>query len=393
MRVLMISLDKTLLGQDYSGDAIERHKEYARRIGWLDVIIFSKKGTEKRSTPVLMEAAPLIIHPTNSKSKLFYIIDAYRIGSNLNTNNSTRQKQHQKLSPNLIVTQDPFLTGLTGWLLKRKFKIPLLVHFHGDFWENKYWIKEKWYNFILLLLSKFIVKRADGIRVVSSGIKRKLIKAGISKNKIRVIPTPVDLQKFEKCNPKKVNQIREKYGNKKIVLFVGRLSKEKNLPMLLKAAFDVIRKDRDVIFLIIGKGKEKEKLLHLTSNLKLQTYVKFLGCVKHEELVNYYHACEFIVLPSFSESFGKVLLEAGASGKPAVATSTTGAKEIIIDRQTGFLVPINDEKSLAKCIVKLLQEENLVHQMGQAAKEHILSKFNPEKTIQKMTRFWKGISH
>jgi len=280
---------------------------------------------------------------------------------------------------------------LVGWLLKRKFKIPLLVHFHGDFWENEYWIKEKWYNFILLLLSKFIVKRADGIRVVSSGIKRKLIKAGTSKNKIRVIPTPVDLQKFEKCNPKKVNQIRKKYGNKKIVLFVGRLSKEKNLPMLIKAAFDVIRKNKDVIFLIIGKGKEKEKLLHQTSHLKLQKYVKFLGCLKHEELVNYYHACEFIVLPSFSESFGKVLLEAGASGKPAVATSTTGAKEIIIDGKTGFLVPINDKKSLAECIVKLLQDENLVYQMGQLAKKHILSKFNPEKTIQKMIRFWLDV--
>ena len=378
MRVLMIGLDKTWFGVNYSGDVSERHKKYTHYVDSIDIVVFTKKGFFKRKIN-----EKLNVYPTNSKNRLFYVWDGYKtIIQNL-------KRKAQDFD--LIITQDPFLTGLTGWLLKRKFKIPLLVHFHGDFWENKYWIKEKWYNFILLLLSKFIVKRADGIRVASSGIKRKLIKAGISKNKIRVIPTPVDLQKFEKCNPKKVNQIRKKYGNKKIVLFVGRLSKEKNLSMLLKAAFDVIRKDRDVMFLIIGKGKEKEKLLHLTSNLKLQTYVKFLGCVKHEELVNYYHACEFIVLPSFSESFGKVLLEAGASGKPAVATSTTGAKEIIIDGQTGFLVPINDEKNLGKCIVKLLQEENLVHQMGQAAKEHILSKFNPEKTIQKMIRFWLDI--
>ena len=81
----MISLDKTLLGYDYSGNAIERHKEYARRIGWLDVIIFSKKGTKKGSTSILMKTAPLRIYSTNSKSKFFYIIDAYRIGSNLDT--------------------------------------------------------------------------------------------------------------------------------------------------------------------------------------------------------------------------------------------------------------------------------------------------------------------
>jgi len=375
MRILMISLDRTLLGGDYSGDALERHQEYVRRVGHLDIIVFSKKGFKKKTL------GELEIYPTNSSNKLSYLIDAFHLAKEIILRNKF----------DLIVTQDPFLTGLVGWLLKRKFKIPWLVHFHGDFWQNKYWLRERWFNWLLLILSKFLVKKADGIRVVSSGIKGKLIRAGVSEEKIRVIPTPVDLEKFEKCSPKKVNQIRKKYDNKKIVLFVGRLSKEKNLPMLLKAALEVRHRISEVVFLIIGEGKEKERLLHLTSNLKLQTYIKFLGCVKHEKLINYYHACDFVVLPSFSESFGKVLLEAGAAGKPVVATATTGAKEIIINGQTGFLVPINDEKSLAQCIVQLLEDENLAYQMGQEAKERILAKFNPEKTIQKMVRFWKDV--
>jgi len=382
MRVLMISLDKTLLGADYSGDVLERHQEYAQRAGHLDIIVF-QKGT----FPWNQGNVPLQIHSTNSLSKIFYVWDAYKVAADKGTVLASQgQSPYQ-----LIITQDPFLTGLVGYLLKRKFKIPLLIHFHGDFWQNKYWLKERWFNLILLWLSKFLVKKADGIRVVSSGIKTKLIEIGLAKNKIRVIPTPVNLAKFENYSPEKVEEIRQRYQHKKIILFVGRLSKEKNLPLLFKSAKQLIKEYSDVIFLIIGQGPERKKLELQVTNAKMQDYVKFLGTIKQNELINYYQACYLVVLPSFSESFGKVLLEAGMAEKPAIATMTTGAKEIIIDNQTGFLVPINDEQILAERIIKLLQDESLAQQMGQAAKEHIQARFNPEQIIQKMINFWKDL--
>lgn len=364
----MTGLDKTLLGTDYSGDVLERHREYAHRAGHLDIIVFSKRGFKKR------EISPhLTIYPTNSFSKLNYFFDAFKIA----------KKIYRSKRFNLVVTQD--ITGLAGWLVKKKFKISWLINFHGDFWQNKYWLRERWFNWLLLILSKFLVKKADGIRVVSSGIKKKLVEAGIAKNKIRVIPTPVNLAKFEDYHPERVKEIRQKYGHKKIILFVGRLSKEKNLSLLFKAAKQVMKEYSDVVFLIIGQGPEEK-------SFKLEKYIQFLGSIKQDDLVNYYQACYFVVLPSFSESFGKVLLEAGMAEKPAIATMTTGAKEIIIDSQTGFLVPINDEQILAERILKLLQDENLAQKIGQAAKEHIQATFNPEQIIQKMINFWRDLS-
>jgi len=375
MRVLMISLDKNLLEADSIGDVVERHKEYAQYIDKLDIIIFSKKGFAERKIN-----AKSNVYSTNSLFNIFYAWDAYKVARPL-------------ISPDtLIVCQDPFLTGLAGWFLKRKFKIPLLIHFHGDFWQNPYWLEEKWYNRILLWLSKFLVKQTDGLRVVSFGIKQKLIKAGVPENKIRVIPTPtVNLEKFQKYDLAEVKEIKEQYHSRKIILYVGRLAKEKNLPLLFKAAKKVVLDYPQCIFLIIGQGKEEKKLKLQVLNYGLKDYIKFLGPLKHEDLVNYYQAGYALVLPSFSESFGKVLLEAGLTQKPAVATATTGAKEIIIDGRTGFLVPINNQTALAQAIVKLLQDKNLAQEMGQKAKKHILTNFNPEQIIQKMVSFWKEL--
>jgi glycosyltransferase involved in cell wall biosynthesis len=376
MRVLMISLDRNLLKADSIGDVVERHKEYAQYIDKLDIIIFSKKGFAERKIN-----AKLNVYPTNSLFKIFYAWDAYKVARPL-------------VRPNtLIICQDPFLTGLAGWFLKRKFKIPLLIHFHGDFWQNPYWLQERWYNLVLLLLSKFLVKKADGIRVVSFGIKQKLIKAGLLENKIRVIPTPtINLEKFQNYDLGEVNEIKEQYHSRKIILYVGRLVKEKNLPLLFRAVKKIISDYPQCVFLIIGQGKEEKKLKLQVLNYSLKDYIKFLGPLKHEDLVNYYQACYALVLPSFSESFGKVLLEAGLTQKPTVATATTGAKEIIIDSQTGFLAPINNQTALARAIIKLLQDENLAQEMGQKAKEHILANFNPEQIIQKMIRFWKELT-
>jgi len=375
MRVLMISLDRNLLKTDSLGDAVERHKEYAQYIDKLDIIIFSKKGFAKRKINNKLD-----VYPTNSPFKIFYFWDAYKVA---------RPLVHPDT---LIICQDPFLTGLAGWFLKRKLKIPLLIHFHGDFWQNLYWLKEKWYNPILLWLSKFLVKKADGIRVVSSGIKQKLIKAGVPENKIRVIPTPtINLEKFQKYDLAEVKEIKEQYHSRKIVLYVGRLVKEKNLPLLLKAVKKIVSQYPQCVFLIIGQGPEEKRLKNQVLNYKLPDYVKFLGPLNHKDLINYYQAGYLLILPSFSESFGKVILEAALAQKPTVAAATTGAKEIIIDGRTGFLVPINNQTALAQAIVKLLQDENLAQEMGQKAKEHILAKFNPEQIIQRMVSFWKEL--
>ncbi|OGZ37088.1 MAG: hypothetical protein A3J64_01075 [Candidatus Portnoybacteria bacterium RIFCSPHIGHO2_12_FULL_38_9] len=376
MRVLMISLDKTLLGADYSGDVLERHREYAKRAGHLDIIVFSKKGFSQKNF-----GSNLRIYPTNSLSKIFYVWDAYRAGA-------APAKRGQP--PQLIVAQDPFLTGLVGWFLKKKFKIPLLIHFHGDFWENFYWLKEKRSNRLLLRLSKFLVKRVDGIRAVSSGIRDKLVRGRADKDKIRVIPTPVNIEKFENYDRDKVKNFREEYHqNRKTIIHVGwRDPLAKDYPTLFKAIELVYRGYKNMAFWQAGLEN-----LNLREKIKADEnlILTLTGKIEPEEITNYYHASDVCISSSKHESFGKVLVEAMACGLPVVATATIGSKEIVVDGKNGFLTPIGDSAALAKKVLYLLNNPETARQMGENGQKMVKEKFNREKIVQKILNFWQDL--
>ena len=351
----MISIERALLGAGFSGDALERHKEYGQRAGHLDVIVMTTKRFNKRKVN-----SYLTIYPTNSMTKLNYIFDAFKIA--------------RRLECDLVVCQDPFLNGLAGWLVKKWFKVPLLVHFHGDFWQNRYWLLEKgrwWFNWFFLILSKFVVKGADGIRVTSSGIKDKLVSGGVKKEKIRVIPTPIDLERFEDFDQEEVGKIKGKYPNK-IVVNVGRKDPAKDFKVLFKTMDLVREKYRNIEFLQIGAGFS-------------------LGEMNRESLANYYHAANIYLSSSKHESFGKVLVEAMAAGLPVVATKTTGSKEIIKDGVNGYLVPIGDSQALARKVLYLLNNPEKAKEMGKAGKKIVEKKFNQEKIMGKIIKLWKEL--
>jgi len=371
LKVLMLSLDRTLLGEKSGGDARERHQIYGQYVERLDIIIPTLKGFSSYQI-----SSNVWAHPTNSYSKILYGFDLYQLG----------KKLFQEHNYHLLITQD-FLAWI-GYFLKRKLKIPLLVSCHSDFLDNPYWRKESWFNPFLELLIKFSLKRADGVRVVSRGIKEKVIKLGLSSEKIRVISTPVNLEKFEKFDQKKVREIKNQYLGKKIVLFVGRLVKAKGLDYFLKAISQIVHQESKVVFLFIGEGPERESLEKKIQALNLVQYVKLLGKKEHQELINYYHASDLFVLPSSNESFGKVLLEVAMAKKPAVATATTGAQEIIQDKKTGFLVPIGQPIELAQKILFLLKNDGLRKQMGQQAYLEIKERFSYQKNIQSLIQFW-----
>ena len=374
----MISTDRAMLGESVStGDAINRHRQYGTHVEKLDIIIFSSTGYQTKKL-----ADNVFCYPTNSPSKLLFTSYAKKIARNL----------YNQGGYDLIVCQDPFLTGLVGKYLANKFNSKLLIHFHGDFWDNSYWLKDNFLNYHLLLISKFTVPSADAIRVVSSGIAKKLISSGIDKKKIKVIPTPVDLQRFEAPNNQTVDSIKSEFKGKKIIFWVGRMNREKNIPWFLSILPDLIKKYPNFIFLLAGKGERFDLVQRKVVKLNLSDHVKLLGHVAYNNLPNYYHASDIFVLPSLHESLGKVLLEAAATAKPAVASKTTGATEIIRDKESGFLVPINDKKKFISSLEKLLSDQKLAAKLGSNAYDNVLKDFNYKGGINTIINYWEEVS-
>ncbi len=376
MKVLMISLDKNLLGvKGALGNAAERHRKYGEKIESLDIIVLNKERKEPKKI-----SSKVRVYPTNSWSRFLYIFDSYRIG----------KKIFQKRKYDLVVCQDPFLTGLAGWLLKRKTKTKLIIHFHGDFLDNVFWKKENWLNPVLLLIVDFLIKKADVWRVVSKSLKKKLQKKGVSSENIFVIPTPVDLKEFEKkYSFQKIEELRNKVKAKQIILFVGRLVKAKNLFLLIEVFRDILKEYKETVLFIVGEGKEREKLQKKIEKYNLKKNVFLWGGVDHDLLGNFYATASFLVLPSTNESFGKVILEAAIFKKPAIVSATAGGKELVLDKVTGLVVPVNDKKSLKEGILFLLKNKDKAKLMGESAYWHIKKKFDEEENIEKIIKMWE----
>lgn len=370
MRLFIISSDYSLLKQLQLGDAIERHLEYARHLDSLDILVYSP--ARLHLSPVRL-AENFTSWPSNSCSKIFFFFDALKIFRQI----------YQQRHIDLVVCQDPFIMGLVGCYLKKKYGVKLQVNFHGDFWRNPYWLRERWLNYLFWLISKFTVPRADAVRVMSQGQKEKLIRTGISAEKVFVIATPVNLNKFFNCRP--VERTAKKH---KIILHVGRDDKVKDYPTLLKAFGLVAEKMPEVRLYQVGADKYiRRAMRQLRPAIREKIVLK--GRLPHNQLIGLYALAELVVLSSLSESFGKVLVEANVCAKPVVATATTGAQEIIQDGYNGFLVPIGDAEKLAEQTLKLLANPTLAQQMGQQGRELVKQKF--ADNTQKIVQLWEAL--
>jgi glycosyltransferase involved in cell wall biosynthesis len=193
------------------------------------------------------------------------------------------------------------------------------------------------------------------------------------RDKIEIVPNGVDCEKF---NPNiEGERVKARHGLEglKIILFVGALTKwhrYKGLDTLLKAFKHVSEKERNTRLLIVGDGDFKIEYQKQCVSLGLASEVVFAGNVPNKALPEFYAASDMLVLPSKdrSEGFGLTILEANASGKPAIGSNVGGIPSVIKHGVNGLLVPPCDEKALASAILTLLRDGELAKRMGEAGR-------------------------
>ncbi len=266
--------------------------------------------------------------------------------------------------------------GLIGALFNFVFKIPHVATVHG----SDISILQK--NRLLIILCRFIVRNSDMITVNSNYMKRQLESiAPDCSAKIRVIPMGINPEKFKATE---FIDIKKKFMTEHLVLSVGRLIDWKGTIHLINAMPAVLRQIPDTVLLIIGAGPEKETLINRTHELDLENRIHFLGVVDNEDLPSYYHAADVFVLPSIiksgkTEALGVVLLEAMASGCPVIGSNVGGITDIIVDGETGFLVPEQRPDVLADRIVQMLLDGCLREQFRENGLIRVREKFTWEK--------------
>jgi glycosyltransferase involved in cell wall biosynthesis len=258
----------------------------------------------------------------------------------------------KKTNPDIVHIQS-ISTALPGLFSKIALKKPFIVWAQG----SDIYLPDKFTK----LISKIVLKNASTVIALSKDMKTKM--NDIYKREDTVIlPNGIELAKFQNICPRKQND------KTKSIIFVGTLRPVKGVKYLIEAMNIIHENLPDTKLLIVGDGPDREKLKRLVQELNLQSCTHFAGKVSNEEIPEYMAQADLFALPSLSESFGIVNIEAMASGLPIITTNVGGLPEIVINGKNGFLVEPKNSKALAEKVILLLNDIDLCKKISAANK-------------------------
>ena len=238
-------------------------------------------------------------------------------------------------------------------------KNPKVCTLHGKLFENIYIKHEKIIAKVYGIVEKFTLKRlsnqdASSVVAVDETTERYYIsKYPWLKNKIKVIPIGIDLNKFKPMNKE---NMRRKYGfdtSDKIIIYVGRLEKEKNLDLLIKSFVFVKKNNPHAKLVLVGDGRERVHLKNLVDELELKDVI-FMGAMEYDKIPEVLNCADVFALTSLYEGSPTVIKEAIACGVPVVSTDVGDVGDVIQSDIVGKIVD-SDEKLFARAIIDMFQ--------------------------------------
>lgn len=298
-----------------------------------------------------------------SHSSLIYIISALPFIFLKSLNLVKKEKIN-------ILHCQSFLSGLIGYLLFKLTGVPYIVTVQR-LEQSRSFLKRLVYN------------NAKVCIAASNKIKEYF--ESINCESIAIIPNGIDLKRFENLDRQK-NKIKLGLKNEFVIMTIARLEKVKGIEYLIKAVKSL---SIDYKLLIIGDGSERANLENLSKQLGLKKNIQFLGQTENNKIPEYLSTADCFVLPSISEGFGIVILEAMAARVPVIATKVGGILDIIENNKTGILVESENSKEISEALLKLYSQPETANQLADNAL-HGLNKYNWKSIAEKVYDIYKS---
>lgn len=339
MKVLMLSEDPNII--DAESDAAGRMLEYADVLGELHVVM-TGAGTARRE-------GNLFIYPATLRS-LGVLIKGWKLC--------------RKTAFDVVSAQAADDIGLAGFFLARLFHIPFQLQLHTDILSPWYY-RASWKERVQYRIALFLISRADSIRVVSERIK-KSIGSKIKNQELRITNLPIFtnfIKYHEAARNPDVDRRFEHYEFNMIA--VGRfVEKEKNFLMLIDMMREFIIICPKALLVIIGEGPDKKnyelRIKHygLEKNVLLESW--------RNDLPSFYKSFDLFLLSSNYEGWGRVALEAMASGLPVVMTDVGLAGEVVKNEENGLIVPVQDRSAFLLAVDDLYKNQEKRKKLAEA---------------------------
>ena len=272
---------------------------------------------------------------------------------------------------NYIHSATPGPVGLVALAIARMLKIPISGTYHtaipqyakhltgDDAVEHLVWKYAVWYY-----------DQMEMVYVPSHDTGRELMAKGIDPAKIQLYPRGVDIESYHPGH--RNGNFERKYGLRGTtrLLYVGRVSKEKNLPLLVECFKSLSARNQTLHLVVVGDGPWLEEMKAELAGLPCT----FTGYLKGQELAEAFAGSDLFVFPSTTDTFGNVILEAQASGLPVIVTDQGGPRENMIPDETGLAVAGNNAAALSEAVGDLINRPLRLRQMAKAARAYMESR-------------------
>ena len=299
----------------------------------------------------------------------------------------------KKWDLDVIHSQTEFGVGTFARIIAKQFDIPLVHTYHTMYEDYVHYITKGYFNKsskkVVEYLTKFYCDKTATELIVPTKKTYALFKEKYKyERNIHIIPTGIDVERFYKENvsSKEVEQIKKDLNIRKddfVILFVGRIGKEKSIDVLIEGQHAFIRKYPHCKLMIIGDGPDAPHYMKLVKKLKLENNVKFVGKIPWDEIPKYYQIADIFATASRTETQGLTVIEAMASSLPVVAADDDSFKDIIINDLNGYL--FSNKKQYRKIIEKLLDDKEKVSYLSKQARissETYSSKYFAERVLK-----------
>jgi 1,2-diacylglycerol 3-alpha-glucosyltransferase len=289
----------------------------------------------------------------------------------------------RRLQVDIVHAHHPFLLGPVARRLARRLGVPVVFTYHTRYEKYAHYVplSRRLVERAAVRLSTRFADQCDAILAPSGLIRDELQARGV-RPPIAVVPTGVDLQRFQPGDRAAARRGLGLPENGLLLLYVGRLDREKSVDRVLLAFDRVAGTLPDARLALVGQGTEAARLRALAQSLAATSRIMFLGARPHDGLAAYYRAADAFVFASETETQGLVLAEAAACGIPAVAVSAPGCDEVVRDGETGLLTK-SDTTTLAEAVISLLLDDTRRAGMGRAARAVAERQFDVRLQIER----------
>jgi glycosyltransferase involved in cell wall biosynthesis len=300
----------------------------------------------------------------------------------------------KKLNLDVIHSHDPFSMGIYAKLASKILKIPHVGTHHTMF--------EHYTHYVPKLIRPSLEKTQEMIKkwclsvnkviAPTDNIKEVLESYGVPSTHIKVIPTGIDVESFQ--NEISFN-VREHYNisnDEKFFLFVGRVSKEKNIDFLIKVYDEIQKKYSNFKFLIVGDGKDRENLKSLVKKLNLEDKIIFTGALDREKVIDIYKQAYMFIFASFTETQGLVVLESMAAGTPVVALGKMGVYDLLsIPDNGGIMIEELKKDKFVEEIEKLIINNENYEYLKKKGVNFVEKNFSTKLKVIEMANLYEEV--